>query len=285
MEKHPLNITTPSVHQHALLVRYPGYSDESTPRRLLLLHGAGVAGEVTWTYLANYLTEWDELLIPDFAGMGKSYFLNKRQPQLGDYVAQIRELLVALDWQSCDVAGYSFGGMVTARLMEEGTVDGLCYLLEPAMLFSSDCQQIQKKADDYLSVADRVELNSEDDAAYVAFLDSVSPARQRDERTDRLTIGRLQANAAGFANALRAVSQVLLNECSTFAHWIPDYPGMSFVGELSHATMQGRHRLLSEQAADWSFEIVPNADHSLVFTKPRFIARAMNERRRLPAAE
>ncbi|WP_430462466.1 alpha/beta fold hydrolase [Thalassolituus sp. LLYu03] len=285
MEKHPLNFSTPCAEQHATLVRYATYADDRPPRRLLLLHGAGVAGEVTWTYLANYLTEWDEVLIPDFAGMGKSRFSGTFAPRVADYVRQIEELLSAIDWQVFDVAGYSFGGMITARLYEQNIASGLCFLMEPAMLFSSDCGQIRRKADDYLSVADAVDDNPDNESAYFAFLDSVSPARARDERTDQLTIARIKANAQGFAAALRAVSQVLLEECATFSSWIPSYPGMSFVGDLSHATMQGRHRLLAEQAGDWGFELVPNADHSLVFTKPRFIAKAMNERKRQISAD
>ena len=39
-------------------------------RRLVLLHGAGLAGDLTWRLVVNYLTEWDEVLIPDLPGMG-----------------------------------------------------------------------------------------------------------------------------------------------------------------------------------------------------------------------
>jgi hypothetical protein len=72
---------------------------------------------------------------------------------------------------------------------------------------------------------------------------------------------------------------MLLDDCATYAGWIAPWPGISFVGGLSHATMLGRHRLLAEQSADWQCHVVDNADHSLVFTKPRTIAKVMNERR------
>ncbi len=279
MEKHQINCRTASCQQHALLLQYPSLHEVSASRRLLLLHGAGVPGEVTWTYIANYLNEWDEILIPDFAGMGRSAFVAQTAPRLSDYVAQIHELCEALDWTEFDVAGYSFGGMVAVRYLQQFGARGLCFLLEPAMLFSADCHKTQQKADDYLTVADRVEHNPQDADAYLDFLESVSPQRVRNEKVDRLTIARLQENSVGFAQALRAVSQVLLDECSTYASWIAPWPGISFVGGLSHATMLGRHRLLAEQSADWRCHVVDNADHSLVFTKPRSIAKVMNERR------
>jgi len=279
MEKHQINCRTASCQQHALLLQYPSLHEVSATRRLLLLHGAGVPGEVTWTYIANYLSEWDEILIPDFAGMGRSAFFAQTAPRLSDYVAQIHELCEALDWTEFDIAGYSFGGMVAVRYLQQFGARGLCFLLEPAMLFSADCHKTQQKADDYLTVADRVEHNSQDADAYLDFLESVSPQRVRNEKVDRLTIARLQENSVGFAQALRAVSQVLLDECSTYASWIAPWPGISFVGGLSHATMLGRHRLLAEQSADWQCHVVANADHSLVFTKPRSIAKVMNERR------
>ena len=72
MEKHQINCRTASCQQHALLLQYPSLRETSAPRRLLLLHGAGVPGEVTWTYVANYLHEWDEVLIPDFGVIVKS---------------------------------------------------------------------------------------------------------------------------------------------------------------------------------------------------------------------
>jgi pimeloyl-ACP methyl ester carboxylesterase len=279
MEKHQINCRTSGCEQHALLLQYPSLRETSAPRRLLLLHGAGVPGEVTWTYVANYLHEWDEILIPDFAGMGRSRFLADTPPRLSDYVLQIRELWEALDWTESDIAGYSFGGMVAVRYLQQYGSRGLCFLLEPAMLFSADCGKIRQKADDYLTVADRVEQNPQDVDAYFTFLDSVSPQRARNDKVDRLTIARLQENAQGFAQALRAVSQMLLDDCATYAGWIAPWPGISFVGGLSHATMLGRHRLLAEQSADWQCHVVDNADHSLVFTKPRTIAKVMNERR------
>ena len=276
MEKHPLNFQSLHCDQHAILLQRASGSG----RRLLLLHGAGVAGEITWTYVANYLTEWDEILIPDFAGMGKSRFLHQQAPRLGDYVQQIEELLSALDWSEYDVAGYSFGGLVAEYWLRDSDFRGLCFLLEPAMLFSADCLRMQHKAAEYLTVADQIDACADNLQPYRDFLDSVSPHRERHEKSEQITIARLQENATGFAQSLRAVSQALLLECDYYRQWISPWPGVSFVGGLSYNGMQERHYLLARQSRDWHCEIVAGADHSLVFTKPRTIARVMNERSR-----
>ena len=89
---------------------------------------------------------------------------------------------------------------------------------------------------------------------------------------------RLMGESQGFAQALHAVSDALLRGAGIFTRWMPKVSGASFVGELSYASMHGRHRLLAENANDWTYYAVPNADHSLVFMKPRWIARHMNER-------
>lgn len=277
MEKHPLNIHTAIAEQHASLIQYPSAVASPQPRRLLLLHGAGVAGETTWTYVTNYLTEWDEILIPDLAEMGGSRFLLSGAPGKEDYAQQVEELLDALDWQAFDVAGYSFGGMVAVELFSRGRAGGLCYLLEPAMLVSADASDVALKARDYLSVAERVLRDPAGEQAYYDFLDSVSPQRVRNEKVDALTISRLRSNARGFAFALQAVATSLSADPQYYTRWQAPWRGMSFVGELSAVGMYQRHQQLAEQSADWSVRLIPGADHSLVFTRPRMIAAAMNE--------
>ncbi len=39
-----------------------------------MLHGAGVAGEYTWSAIAMMLTQWDEILIPDQRGTGNTRY-------------------------------------------------------------------------------------------------------------------------------------------------------------------------------------------------------------------
>lgn len=276
MQKHPLNFHSAHCHQHALMLS-AAPAARSPSRRLLLLHGAGVAGEVTWTYVANYLTEWDEILIPDLAGMGRSAFMQPGQPQLDDYVRQIDELMTALDWQTFDVAGYSFGGLVAERWLRQRDFRGLCFLLEPAMLFSSSSAQILAKAATYRDIADHLQAAPDDAGAYRTFLDSVSPYRDRNERAEALTLQRLQQNATGFIQALRAVSQALEQDQAHYRQWTAPWPGASFVGELSLPDMHERHQRLARESRSWQYHVVAGADHSLVYTRPRAIAAVFNE--------
>lgn len=282
MHKQRLSISTANVQQQALLLTY---ASTAAPKRLLLLHGAGVPGETTWTYLANYLTEWDEVLIPDFAGMGGSAFLHNDVPNIHHYVQQIDELLTALNWQEFDIAGYSFGGMVTERYLRTRDFSGLCFLIEPAMLFSGECDLVTQKAQDYVAVAEAIEQNPTALEPYRQFLDTVSPHRSKNEQAEALTLKRLQQDAAGFACALRAVSNALLDECDYFTAWRSPYIGASFVGGLSVASMHERHQRLQQESANWLYVSVDGADHSLVFTRPRKIAEVINNTRKRINAE
>lgn len=283
MEKHQINFDTFSCHQHGWLFQYPE-TPQNSGSRLVLLHGAGVAGEVTWTYIANYLDQWQELLIIDLAGMGGSSFHSIQQPMSKDFAVQVTELLEALDWTEFDLAGYSFGGMVAHHFLEQFyfslsglEFEGLLFLIEPAMLFSSEITHLQQKADEYSAIADAVVAKKGDVETYRQFLDSVSPARRPNPVADELTMKRLQENSAGFSAALKAVSVSLKSEGENYVNWCSPYPGLSFVGGLSVDVMKQRHQRLTVESVDWQYIEVPNSDHSLVFTKPRTIAKSMNQ--------
>lgn len=286
MEKHQINFTTSRFQQHGWIWQYPE-SERNSEQRLVLIHGAGVAGELTWTYLANYLDAWQEILVLDLAGMGSEFLQLPDAPQVNDYALQLAEVLEALDWTQFDLAGYSFGGMVAVEFIERyfrslsgETFNGLLFLLEPAMLFSAATADLAKKAQEYQQIAAAVRANPEDVEVYRAFLDSVSPARRQDPASDRLTMKRLSQRPQSFAAVLQAVSQQLMLCGDNYRHWQSPYSGMSFVGGLSPGVMKQRHQQLQHQSRDWQFVEVPGADHSLVFTKPRGIARRMNERKR-----
>ena len=44
-----------------------------TDRVCILLHGAGVAGEITFAPMMPYFTQWRWMLVPDLKGMGDSF--------------------------------------------------------------------------------------------------------------------------------------------------------------------------------------------------------------------
>ncbi|MDO6681023.1 MULTISPECIES: alpha/beta fold hydrolase [unclassified Oceanobacter] len=276
MEKHPVNLRTTRVNQHALLLQSTSPStSQAGHRRLVLLHGAGIAGELTWTYVANYLDGWSEILIPDFAGMGKSSFIDCDKPTINDYAQQIEELLTALDWWDTDLVGYSFGGMVATELVKRHAF-GLLYLLEPALLSGDDAAGLQDKEARYAALAQR--FRQGDDGAYRDFLDVVSPNRRRNPTADKVAMKRLQANRPGLSQALGAVSESLGRQQAYYLDWTSPLPGMSLVGELSAPEMKQRQLRLEQQSSDWIAQGVAGADHSLVFTHPKQVARLMNDR-------
>lgn len=275
MNKQELNFDSASCQQHLLKITH---NRTDTPKRLLLLHGAGVGGELTWLFLASYLKAWDEIYIPDLAGMGKASFLNNTAPTLADYLQQLDEILAELQLskQNFDMAGYSFGGMLLERWLRDAPFNNLVFLLEPAMLFSGDCQQVLDKSQCYGDVAARLRQDPQDISAYQLFLDSVSPRRDKSEGGDDLVIKRLMDNPLGFASALAAITMGLQAECQYYTRWQSPWHGASFVGGLSWQVMHQRHQRLAQESLWWHYEVVPNADHSLVFTRPRSIAKVMN---------
>lgn len=275
MEHHPFNIRTAIAHQHGMIYRS---SDATTRRRLVLLHGAGIAGEMTWTYVVNYLKSWEEVLVVDFAGMGKSAFHDCEAPTLNEYVVQISELLSALDWQTFDLAGYSFGGMITSRLVYEHPGVGLCFLLEPALLSGTTPESLLDKAQRYRTMADWLDQHPNDQAMYRQFLDIVSPKRRANAASDRIAISRLKPNQVGFCQALRAVSETIESSPDALLNWQSPKPGMSFVGALSSDEMRLRQQQLEASNPDWFGQVINGADHSLVFTHPKPVARLMDER-------
>jgi len=275
LEHHPFNIRTAIAHQHGMIYRS---SDATTRRRLVLLHGAGIAGEMTWTYVVNYLKSWEEVLVVDFAGMGKSAFHDCEAPTLNEYVVQISELLSALDWQTFDLAGYSFGGMITSRLVYEHPGVGLCFLLEPALLSGTTPESLLDKAQRYRTMADWLDQHPNDQAMYRQFLDIVSPKRRANVASDRIAISRLKPNQVGFCQALRAVSETIESSPEALLNWQSPKPGMSFVGALSSDEMRLRQQQLEASNPDWFGQVINGADHSLVFTHPKPVARLMDER-------
>lgn len=292
MEKHQINFATQSFQQHGWLYQYPAcftseavetnlVGNDGNKQRLLLIHGAGVAGELTWTFITNYLDQWQEVLVIDLVGMGGSRFINAPQRvAVGDFSHQIEELLAALDWHRFDVAGYSFGGMVAVDYLERclaGVFFNALFLIEPAMLFSQSSQVLRHKGKEYQAIAEAVRQNPNDIAVYRRFLDSVSPNRRANPQVDQMTMTRLSASPDSFAQVLQAVHDHLDEHAERFCDWHSPWPGGSFVGGLSPQSMMLRHQLLSKRSTDWQFHTIAAADHSLVFTKPRAIARKMNE--------
>lgn len=280
-----------------------------SPRRILLLHGAGVAGELTWTFIANYLEHWDEILIPDLLGMGDSFF--EPTDTLAFTIADINQSLFSMlhhhAWHEFDLAGYSLGGLVALELNREivceyshdvclsdlgkdtskksiavkevsFNVNKLC-LIEPALFSDQSLRSALAFRETFTPVANNIKAEPNNAAHFMAFLDLVSPHRKRNENTDAMAIRRLQVRPFGFANALAAVSHYAktLDEVSLnrLLDAVPE--GVGIVGGLSNDGLILAQENIQQHQANWQIEKLDNADHSLVYVRPKQVARIMNQ--------
>ena len=304
MASHPFKVSTDSVSFSGTLYSTDVTISEIKQPPLLLLHGAGVAGQLTWQYIVHFLQSERDVLVIDLPQMGDSYFLENLAlsgcptnevaaeivsgSHLFDrYIDSVSELYdalkVKLGWQSFDLAGYSFGGLLAMHLSERLPVRSLI-LIEPAALMSDDEGVLRRRSEDYHSIAEQLFANTEiassqqdqskvdSDQAFIRFLDIVSPQRQRS--LDDVAIKRLANEREGLSYGLTAVAQALESHSQEYVGWRSTMPGLAFVGGLSSEAMKARLSKLSEDPR-WQVIEVPSADHGLVYVKPKDIARAM----------
>jgi len=254
---------------------YSSVSDgKPASRRLLLLHGAGVAGELTWQFVIQKLSHWDEILVPDLPLMGQSKRSVDQLPAFSSYLNALEELIDHVKWRRFDLAGYSFGGLLAMHLQENYEVDRLV-LIEPAALSSASVQELRQRAELYESIGNKLFASPHDVELYKAFLDVVSPGRVKDDRLDVIAIKRLQAESLGLAAGISAVGEALGQYGEFYRTWTPAMKGLSVVGGLSSEAMHARHAEL-EGAHDWRFESIAGTDHGLIYVRPKEIARFMN---------
>lgn len=282
--------------------------NNSVSRRIMLLHGAGVAGELTWTFIANYLKHWDEVLVPDLLGMGQSFFESSDQLEFSieNICHSLFGLLRHLHWSDFDLVGYSLGGLVALELNAEARcelghdsspdtlIHSLC-LIEPALFSDHSLQSALNFRQSFVPLAANIKSEPHNDRHFIDFLDLVSPNRKRSEQVDKMAIQRLQLRPLGFAHALAAVSDYAdkLDEFK-LQHLIASIPkGLGIVGGLSnpglllaqqkiqrqlHSFKDSRsHSSNPPQGERWHIESLANTDHSLVYVRPKIVANLINE--------
>lgn len=266
----------PSLHIAYRIYKYP---EIKTTRRLLCLHGAGVAGELTYGFILPFLNKWSEVLVPDLRGMGETFYRDgeEREYDILDLVGDQTALLKELEWDRFDLCGYSLGGLVAMLLKAQikNKVDKT-YLIEPALLDHKKISETRLFRHRYRDVAQELLLLENKERALTDFLDLVSPNRIKNPVSEAMVVSRLGHRPIGFARALNAVSYAV-DSVDREALLAAQADVISFVGGKSYQHMRDYHAYLSSLRADWQYIEVPGADHSLPFQKPKRVIKALNE--------
>lgn len=251
---------------------------------LLLLHGAGVAGELTWTFIANYLEHWDEILVPDLLGMGDSYFDSddRQEFSIEDICNTLFSLLHHHQWSVFDLAGYSLGGLVALELNKESSPDftiGKMCLIEPALFSDQSLHAALLFRNAFTPISANIKSDPENPQHFLEFLNLVSPKRKRSDQMDLLAIQRLQQRPFGFANALAAVSEYAkrLDEVKLQSLLKAIPPGIGIIGGLSSPGLLEAQKKIRDAQPVWHIETIANVDHSLVYVRPKIVAQLLNQ--------
>ncbi|MAY42754.1 MULTISPECIES: alpha/beta hydrolase [unclassified Neptuniibacter] len=279
--KHEFSIKKHEYHLPDQHIVYRIYRNPKadTKRRLVLLHGAGVAGVDTWEFILSSLTHWSEVLVPDLRGTGETHYPDgKEHPyEVQALVGDLNALVDHLGWWTFDLAGYSMGGLVSLIFKQQHSDRvGKQFLLESAVL-DRPCWETTVDLRQQFSAA-TVHLRGKSDInkGVVNFLDAISPNRRVSPQVETLTIQRLGQRPEGFANALECVTTAIkhLDRESLVA---AQGDVSSFIGGNSVDLMHQYQQELAERLPNWHYFLMPGTDHSLPFQKPRQIAKIMNE--------
>ncbi len=263
-------------------VYYRLYRREGMPQRcLLLLHGGGVAGRLTWGGILPHLAHWNEILIPDLRGAGKTHYPDRRDRDFTaeEVVGDLAALLDHLGWTRFDLGGYSFGGLIAMLLKAaRPAAVGNTFLLEPALFGKMSESETQVSRELMLHAAQRLRRPELEhvDAGLELFLDAVAPNRNRGSKNEEIVRGRLSHRPAGLACAIECVfeaSKRLDRRALVAAQADVD----AFIGERSHPEVYELCRSIAAGRDDWRCHLVQGADHALPFQKAEGIAGEMNK--------
>nr|WP_239090159.1 alpha/beta hydrolase [Marinomonas ostreistagni] len=257
--------------------------NSKTDRACVMIHGAGVAGQLTYEPMLEHLNYWRWVLVPDLNGMGESYFQGQQEAPvtIESLSADIQALLAHLNWQQFDLIGYSLGGLVAlhvqAHLANAAQQARRLVLMEPASL-ERECEEtLAKVRQRYRKASQTIRETGDVELGIAHFMDGVSPNRRKHPVAEQMTQSRLAHRPIGFSYALDAVTDwaervyqtpELRTELFEAAPQV-----LLFSGALSHELLRQHYDVLAERYPAWQHVSVSGCDHSLPFQKPRQIAR------------
>lgn len=249
-----------------------------TTKHLLMLHGAGVAGELTWLHISRKLTQWHNIVMPDLRGMGKSVPTEGKEQRytVEDVVSDMLALVDHLNITTLDLVGYSFGGLIAMEIKRQrpNLVNKL-FLIEPALLERADLCLSKEIRKNYSKAAVKMRDPDHQLDGVRFFLNEVSPVRKRHEKTQKVMEQRLLSRVFGFSYALDAVT-THMNKIDREALLKSLEKVDSVVGGLSKQAMHDYHQSLEKRFPKWQYHSVSGTDHSLPYQKPRTISDMLN---------
>jgi pimeloyl-ACP methyl ester carboxylesterase len=252
--------------------------EAASSRRLLLLHGGGVAGRLTWGGILPYLNQWSEILVPDLRGTGKTRYPDRYDHgfEAEEVVGDMAALAERLGWERFDLGGYSYGGLIAMLLKQSmGERVGKTFLFEPALLGKMRRDELAASRDLLLQAAQMLKDAEQTEAGLEIFLDAVAPNRRRGGPGEAVMRERLSRRPAGLACAVECVSHAS-RRLDREALIAAQTHVSSFIGERSHPDVFAYCQRIAAERADWRCHLIQGADHALPFQKPEPIARLMN---------
>ncbi|MGH1432160.1 MAG: alpha/beta fold hydrolase [Neptuniibacter sp.] len=277
---HPFSVEKREFHLPDQHIVYRLYRNPEilSDRRLVLLHGAGVAGVDTWDAIIAFLTQWSEVLVPDQRGMGDTHFPDgKEHPFTAhEMVADLNALVDHLGWWTFDLGGYSMGGLVSLIFKQQHPDRvGKQFLLESAVLDRPCWDTTIELRHQFSQASVHLRQSADVDTGIINFLDAIAPNRRVSPQVEKLTVDRLAQRPEGFANALESVTQAI-KEINRDELVAAQGDVTSFIGGHSVDLMHQYQRELAERLPNWHYFMVSGTDHSLPFQKPRQIGKTMN---------
>lgn len=258
-----------------------------TDRACLLLHGAGVAGEITFSPMLPFFTQWRWMLVPDLKGMGESFHQHGKEGavSIAELTEEVDALLTHVKWDAFDIVAYSLGGLVALNLNYQRRLQGKSNvkmaLLEPASLDREDLSTLMDVRQKYRHASQLIHDTGDVELGVASFMDGVSPNRRKHPVAEATTQSRLAHRPFGFAYALDAVTdhvEIMANQPKLRDAMIgASEQVFLFSGELSHDALKQHYELLSMKNDAWQHKTMSACDHSLPFQKPRQIANHINK--------